>query len=356
MKLLNSVRLVSLVSAVLFAGCQDTDYDFEKNYLSADAKAFVEAFEERYGYIDPDHTFNDAFYGSVEVTTDQSALVTISAFIDSEKDATILAQAVVDGTQTIEYDYPNGTARVFVIAKCNDMTDGAILSPGKGGKASFAFGGTRAESSSTPTVQTTATLVKYVTGFYTTDRWQTFTQHTSSEYPGLYDISEWTGRFYTTGTPGDLAGDYSKSSISQKMLSDLATYCASQEDKTTFNNAAQNISFQVTADGPISLTGVSCTTNSPNTIGYFFTTGDHNTLADFKAADKFILIPNTAAGSITGNKYYLTYYPSKDSNGNPTGGTHIIPEGYDCAFLPDSPRSLEISPIMRIMSYIFMET
>ena len=65
MKLLNSVRLVSLVSAVLFAGCQDTDYDFEKNHLSADAKAFVEAFEERYGYIDPDHTFNDAFYGSV---------------------------------------------------------------------------------------------------------------------------------------------------------------------------------------------------------------------------------------------------------------------------------------------------
>ena len=327
MKLLNSVRLVSLVSAVLFAGCQDTDYDFEKNHLSADAKAFVEAFEERYGYIDPDHTFNDAFYGSVEVTTDQSALVTISAFIDSEKDATILAQAVVDGTQTIEYDYPNGTTRVFVIAKCNDMTDGAILSPGKGGKASFAFADTRAEFNSVPPVQEKATLVKTVEGFYTTTDGKTFTQHTSSEYPGLYDISEWTGRFYTTGTPGDLAGDYSKSSISQTMLSDLATYCASQENTTTFNNAAQNISFQVIADGPISLTGVSCTTNSPNAIGYYFTEAGHNTLADFKAADKFILIPKTSEGYVTGNKYYLTYYPSKDSNGNPTGGTHIIPEG-----------------------------
>jgi hypothetical protein len=328
MKLLNSVRLVSLVSAVLFAGCQDTDYDFEKNYLSADAKAFVEAFEERYGYIDPDHTFNDAFYGSVEVTTDQSALVTISAFIDSEKDATILAQAVVDGTQTIEYDYPNGTARVFVIAKCNDMTDGAILSPGKGGKASFAFGGTRAQSTTTPTVQTTATLVKYVTGFYTTENGsqvQDYSYYSSNHE--IYKIDEWTGRFYTTSTPGDLTGDYAKSSTSSEILSAIADFCESKENSTYFNDAAQNISFQVTADGPISLTGVSCTTNSPNTIGYFFTTGDHNTLADFKAADKFILIPNTAAGSITGNKYYLTYYPSKDSNGNPTGGTHIIPEG-----------------------------
>ena len=328
MKLLNSVRLVSLVSAVLFAGCQDTDYDFEKNYLSADAKAFVEAFEERYGYIDPDHTFNDAFYGSVEVTTDQSALVTISAFIDSEKDATILAQAVVDGTQTIEYDYPNGTARVFVIAKCNDMTDGAILSPGKGGKASFAFGGTRAQSTTTPTVQTTATLVKYVTGFYTTENGSQVQDYSCySSNHEIYKIDEWTGRFYTTSTPGDLTGDYAKSSTSSEILSAIASFCEPKENSTYFNDAAQNISFQVTADGPISLTGVSCTTNSPNTIGYFFTTGDHNTLADFKAADKFILIPNTAAGSITGNKYYLTYYPSKDSNGNPTGGTHIIPEG-----------------------------
>lgn len=330
MKLLNSVRLVSLVSAVLFAGCQDTDYDFEKNYLSADAKAFVEAFEERYGYIDPDHTFNDAFYGSVEVTTDQSALVTISAFIDSEKDATILAQAVVDGTQTIEYDYPNGTVRVFVIAKSNGMTDGAILVPGKGGKTSFSFASTRAVFSSTPTVQTTATLVKYVTGFYTTENGSQVQDYSCySSNHEIYKIDEWTGRFYTTSTPGDLTGDYAKSSISSTILDAIADYYGSVEveNSTTLNYAAQNISFQVTADGPVSLTGVSCTTNSPNSIGYFFTTGDHNTLADFKAADKFILIPNTAAGSITGNKYYLTYYPSKDSNGNPTGGTHIIPKG-----------------------------
>lgn len=333
MKLLNSVRLVSLVSAILLAGCQDTDYDFEKNYLNEDAKAFVEAFEERYGYIDPAHTFNDAFYGSVEVTTDESALVTVSAFIDSEKDATILAQAVVDGTQTIEYDYPNGTARIFVIAKSNGLTDGTILAPGKGGKASFSFAGTRAEFSSTPAVQTTAALVKNVTGFYRTVN-GVQVQDYATYYTGgdpsdkiVYDINEWTGKFYSTSTLGDLDGDYSKSYISESMLSSIASYCGSKENSTFFNDAAQNISFQVTSEGPVSLTGVSCTTSSPNTIGYYFTTGDHNTLADFKAADKFILIPKTGYNSVYGKKYYLTYYPTKDSNGNPTGGTHIIPEG-----------------------------
>ena len=333
MKLLNSVRLVSLVSAILLAGCQDTDYDFEKNYLNEDAKAFVDAFEERYGYIDPAHTFNDAFYGTLEVTTDESALVTVSAFIDSEKDATILAQAVVDGAQTIEYDYPNGTARVFVIAKSNGVTDGAILAPGKGGKASFSFAGTRAEFSSTPAVQTTATLVKHVTGFYRTVN-GVQVQDYATYYTGgdpsdkiVYDINEWTGKFYSTSTLGDLDGDYSKSYISESMLSSIASYCGSKENSTFFNDAAQNISFQVTSEGPVSLTGVSCTTSSPNTIGYYFTTGDHNTLADFKAADKFILIPKTGYNSVYGKKYYLTYYPTKDSNGNPTGGTHIIPEG-----------------------------
>lgn len=333
MKLLNSVRLVSLVSAILLAGCQDTDYDFEKNYLNEDAKAFVDAFEERYGYIDPAHTFNDAFYGTLEVTTDESALVTVSAFIDSEKDATILAQAVVDGTQTIEYDYPNGTARIFVIAKSNGLTDGTILAPGKGGKASFSFAGTRAEFSSTPAVQTTAALVKNVTGFYRTVN-GVQVQDYATYYTGgdpsdkiVYDINEWTGKFYSTSTLGDLDGDYSKSYISESMLSSIASYCGSKENSTFFNDAAQNISFQVTSEGPVSLTGVSCTTSSPNTIGYYFTTGDHNTLADFKAADKFILIPKTGYNSVYGKKYYLTYYPTKDSNGNPTGGTHIIPEG-----------------------------
>ncbi len=327
MKLLNSVRLVTLASAAVLVGCQDTDYDFEKNYISEDAKAFIEAFEDRYGYIDPTHTFNDAYYGSVEVTTDESAVVTVSAFIDSQTEATILAQAVVKGTQTIEYDYPNGTARVFVIAKCNGQTDGTVMAPGKDGKASFSFAETRAKFSSVPAVQETATLVKTVEGFYTTTDGKTFTQHTSTELPGLYNINEWTGRFYTTSTPGDLAGDYSKSSLSESMLTTLATYCTKVENSTALNYAAQNISFQVTASGPISLTGVSCTTNSPNAIGYFFTDANHNTLADFQAADKFILIPKTSEGSVTGNKYYLTYYPSKDSNGNPTGGTHIIPEG-----------------------------
>ncbi len=330
MKLLNSVRLVTLASAAVLVGCQDTDYDFEKNYISEDAKAFIEAFEDRYGYIDPTHTFNDAYYGSVEVTTDESAVVTVSAFIDSQTEATILAQAVVKGTQTIEYDYPNGTARVFVIAKCNGETNGEVMAPGKGNKVSFSFAGTRAEFSTTPDVQTTATLVKTVDGFYTTTDGKNFTQNTTNNPTSeeiLFDITEWTGRFYLTSTPGEVSGDYAKSSISSKTLSTLAEFWEEMEDKDFIKQAASNISFQVTADGPISLTGVSATTASHNAIGYFFTDANNNNLNGFKKADKFILIPDSKEESIKGNKYYLTYYPNKNSDGIPTDGTHIIPKG-----------------------------
>jgi len=148
MKIRNFLRILVPVCALTAVSCTNEELVLDASQTQR-GRDFAQAFEARFGSIDPNHTWVDGTVGKVTVTTDEKANIVIYALGFNGNGLLNLKHTVVDGTAMVKYDIPLGAKNIVLRAYNNNGNVYKTLDPSKDNdEAVMTFnGGTRAMNS-----------------------------------------------------------------------------------------------------------------------------------------------------------------------------------------------------------------
>lgn len=328
--------VVLAAASLSLSGCQEMDFGFNASEIAYKTN-FVKAFPE----IDPNGTWNATRGGSVEVTVDELSQVMVYA-----KGLSVNLQLRCDvlkagETKTIVFDAPKGVDEVYVIAKNMNSWQSQTIVVAQGEKVRFTADQTRAlpaeygygkahpisyvgnaySLNNAAGVYASPGGVKNYynySGSYNTEISAGTMSSKSFPYPTwgiLYAAYPWQ---YTDEVTRDgfsswrnetqFLIEHDDVTLSAALQDAIRNVVGTADDRQEILQPyTQDIKYMTTVEpGEIELTLANTNTNSNNTIGYYYTTGEQTT-EQLKAVQKFVLIPNMKAHAV-GDKFKLVYF------------------------------------------------
>lgn len=347
-KQISAYALLAIASASLMISCSKETDLYDSNVAS---EGYNKNWTETYGQVAADQDWNLATQATANVTVDGTADVTVYT---KDLDKTyVLANYTISGSKTIKFDAPKNLKEVYIVGIGTDgkrQTAIASVSSNMNVTLESAEVTTKAATRSVPDLQ--ARQFVYAVGMNLFAGSPMRENKNYGDYLNMSGMkvyhnyySAWNCNVYATqlwgygnhennwGSYGDdvLKNCGDKVELTTSSIADIVEGCknmyVADDDKIEkLYPYTQNFSIVTKGDGkPITLTGIYRNTNGSTALAYFYTPKGSD-LATWKAADKYILIPNTA--NIEGQQFKLVYY-DPDNNYEPS---YNFPAGLEIHF------------------------
>lgn len=299
--------LLLLAGAMVFVSC-GKETDLYNPY--ANAEDYANNWENKFGEIDSEQDWNTAVSQTVNVVVDGTATVSIYG---KTTDSRLLAQSVVSGSKAMTFDVVAGMEQVYVVANIHGQ--GRMLQTvklGESATANFTMSSTAKarKAAEQPAEREHVYALNY--NLFPGDMTNAF----GNDVYGLINLASndhnyyksWGSEVYTTvnfGT-GSAVGKVTDMTSLQDVVEGCSNiYVETDDDITKLYPFTKDLKIVTSKDEPITLTGIYRNTAGNTALAYFYAP-EGASLDELKAADKYILIPNT--NEIVGKTYSLVYY------------------------------------------------
>lgn len=336
-KYFKSGSLVAMAAtAILMSSCAK---EFELYDPVKDATAKYEKnWKETFGNIDPNQDWNMATQKTVTVTVPATSEVNI--YTKGLEKSYLLANTSVTGTADIKFDVRKGLAEVYVVAISGDSRNVRTVDI-TGETATADFNSSQARAAMTRAGETLPEREFVYAVGYNLVEGQMINSFNSDIYNLInyncdkeHNYSSWGSNIYASGKWS--TGNYDQTApetgtdVNMSSLADVQTGCAelytrTDDDITKLYPFTQDYKMVTAKAQEITLTGIFRNTSGNTALLYYYTTPGAS-VNDLKAADKYILIPNTE--NIVGKEYKLIYY---DPNNN-YAPTYTFPSDVEIHF------------------------
>lgn len=315
-KYFKSGSLVAMAAtAILMSSCAK-EFELYDPVKDATAK-YEKSWKETFGNIDPNQDWNMATQKTVTVTVPATSEVNI--YTKGLEKSYLLANTSVTGTADIKFDVRKGLAEVYVVAISGDSRNVRTVDiTGETATADFNSSRTRAAMTRAGETLPERELV-YALGYnffkgQKINAWNAdYADQINLGYNETYNYSSWGSNIYTSGkwsTKDNQLAPETGTEVSMSSLADVQTGCAelytkTDDDITKLYPFTKDYKMATAKAQEITLTGIFRNTSGSTALLYYYTAPGAS-VNDLKAADKYILIPNTE--NIVGKEYKLIYY------------------------------------------------
>lgn len=316
-KFVRSSSMVAMAAtAIIMCSCSKNFgfYDPAQNVADEYAKGWQEAF----GDIDSNQDWNLATQRTVTVTVGETSEVNI--YTKGLDKSYLLAKSTVSGTTDISFDARKDLAEVYVVAIAGDKRDVRTVNvTGETAAANFTSSATRAAMRAGETLPNRELVYAWGYNF----KRGMFTNHFNEDFAnkinvGSYDENynylNWGSQMYATvhwnRTLQETGTDCNMETLADVQEGCRNLYTATDDDITKLYPFTQNYKMVTAKAQEITLTGIFRNTAGSTALIYYYT-APNATTEQLKAADKYVLIPNTA--NIVGKEYKLVYYDPENN-------------------------------------------
>lgn len=296
-----------MAGAMVFVSC-GKETDLYNPYASA--QDYANNWENKFGEIDPEQDWNTAVSQTVNVVVDGTATVSIYG---KTTDSRLLAQSVVSGAKTMKFDATSNLKQVYVVANINGY--GRMLQTvelGEAATANFTIGSAAKPRKAGEQLAEREYVYALNYNLFPGDKTNAF----GSDYFGLFNIGgndhnyykAWGSEVYTTVNFANTAAVGTETDMTS--LQDVVEGCSNiyietDDDITKLYPFTKDLKIVTSTEQPVTLTGIYRNTAGYTSLAYFYAP-EGASPGELKAADKYILIPNT--NEIVGKTYNLVYY------------------------------------------------
>ena len=334
----NIVRRGSMLAiaatAIMMSSCtKNFDFSVPENNVTDE---YAKGWENAFGEIDSNQDWNLATQRTVTVTVAEQSEVNI--YTKGLDKSYLLAKSTVNGTADITFDARKDLAEVYVVAIAGDKRDVRTVNiSGETATADFTASSTRAAMRAGETLPNRELV--YALGYNLVKgqkigTWQDYVDAIGlGGYDETYNYSSWNSNIYASGmwaTTKDQIAPETGTTVDMTSLNDVksgcaALYTATDDDITKLYPFTKDYKMVTAKAQEITLTGIFRNTAGNTALLYYYTAPGAST-DDLKAADKYVLIPNTL--DIVDKEYKLIYY---DPN-NGYAPTYTFPENVEIHF------------------------
>ena len=316
-KFVRSSSMVAMAAtAILMCSCSKNFdfYDPAQNVADEYAKGWQEAF----GDIDSNQDWNLATQRTITVSVAEQSEVNI--YTKGLDKSYLLAKSTVNGTADIKFDARKDLAEVYVVAIAGDKRDVRTVNiTGETATADFTASSTRAAMRAGETLPNRELVYalgyNFKRGMFTNHFNEDFANKINvGSYDENYNYLNWGSQMYATvhwnRTLQETGTDCNMEALADVQEGCRNLYTATDDDITKLYPFTRNYKMVTAKAQEITLTGIFRNTAGSTALIYYYT-APNATTEQLKAADKYVLIPNTA--NIVGKEYKLVYYDPENN-------------------------------------------
>lgn len=329
----NTALVAIAAGGMLFTSCGDHDL-FNPNYKSEE---YAANWEQKIGAIDPNQDWSMATKRTVTVSVSKTSEVKI--YTKGLDKSYLLAANTVSGTMDIKFDARKGLAEVYVVATAGDNRDVRTVNiTGETASADFTVSNKKAAKTRAGETALPERELVYALGYNLVKGQKSgmngdYVYQINLGYNETYNYSNWGSNIYASGKwseKKDQTAPETGTEVSMASLADVQTGCSelytqTDNDITKLYPFTQDYKMVTAKAQEITMTGIFRNTAGNTALLYYYT-APKATANELKAADKYVLIPNTE--NIVGKEYKLIYY---DPNNN-YAPTYTFPANVEIHF------------------------
>ena len=316
-KFVRSSSMVAMAASAIFMCSCSKNFDFSLQQETV-TDEYAKGWENAFGEIDSNQDWNLATQRTVTVTVGETSEVNI--YTKGLDKSYLLAKSTVSGTTDISFDARKDLAEVYVVAIAGDKRDVRTVNvTGETATANFTSSATRAAMRAGETLPNRELVYAWGYNF----KRGMFTNHFNEDFAnkinvGSYDENynylNWGSQMYATvhwnRTLQETGTDCNMETLADVQEGCSNLYTATDDDITKLYPFTQNYKMVTAKAQEITLTGIFRNTAGSTALIYYYT-APNATTEQLKAADKYVLIPNTA--NIVGKEYKLVYYDPENN-------------------------------------------
>lgn len=316
-KFVRSSSMVAMAASAIFMCSCSKNFDFSLQQETV-TDEYAKGWENAFGDIDSNQDWNLATQRTVTVTVGETSEVNI--YTKGLDKSYLLAKSTVSGTTDISFDARKDLAEVYVVAIAGDKRDVRTVNvTGETAAANFTSSATRAAMRAGETLPNRELVYAWGYNF----KRGMFTNHFNADFAdkinvGSYDENynylNWGSQMYATvhwnRTLQETGTDCNMETLADVQEGCSNLYTATDDDITKLYPFTQNYKMVTAKAQEITLTGIFRNTAGSTALIYYYT-APNATTEQLKAADKYVLIPNTA--NIVGKEYKLVYYDPENN-------------------------------------------
>lgn len=316
-KFVRSSSMVAMAASAIFMCSCSKNFDFSLQQETV-TDEYAKGWENAFGDIDSNQDWNLATQRTITVSVAEQSEVNI--YTKGLDKSYLLAKSTVNGTADIKFDARKDLAEVYVVAIAGDKRDVRTVNiTGKTATADFTASSTRAAMRAGETLPNRELVYAWGYNF----KRGMFTNHFNEDFAnkinvGSYDENynylNWGSQMYATvhwnRTLQETGTDCNMETLADVQEGCRNLYTATDDDITKLYPFTQNYKMVTAKAQEITLTGIFRNTAGSTALIYYYT-APNATTEQLKAADKYVLIPNTA--NIVGKEYKLIYYDPENN-------------------------------------------
>ena len=309
--------MVAMAASAIFMCSCSKNFDFSLQQETV-TDEYAKGWENAFGEIDSNQDWNLATQRTVTVTVGETSEVNI--YTKGLDKSYLLAKSTISGTTDISFDARKDLAEVYVVAIAGDKRDVRTVNvTGETAAANFTSSATRAAMRAGETLPNRELVYAWGYNF----KRGMFTNHFNEDFAnkinvGSYDENynylNWGSQMYATvhwnRTLQETGTDCNMETLADVQEGCRNLYTATDDDITKLYPFTQNYKMVTAKAQEITLTGIFRNTAGSTALIYYYT-APNATTEQLKAADKYVLIPNTA--NIVGKEYKLVYYDPENN-------------------------------------------
>ena len=316
-KLVRSSSMVAMAASAIFMCSCSKNFDFSLQQETV-TDEYAKGWENAFGAIDSNQDWNLATQRTVTVTVGETSEVNI--YTKGLDKSYLLAKSTVSGTTDISFDARKDLAEVYVVAIAGDKRDVRTVNvTGETAAANFTSSATRAAMRAGEALPNRelvyAVGYNFKRGMFTNHFNEDFANKINvGSYDENYNYLNWSSQMYATvhwnRTLQETGTDCNMETLADVQEGCSNLYTATDDDITKLYPFTQNYKMVTAKAQEITLTGIFRNTAGSTALIYYYT-APNATTEQLKAADKYVLIPNTA--NIVGKEYKLVYYDPENN-------------------------------------------
>lgn len=312
--------VLAAAGGLMLTSCHDSDV-FDPNKL---VKEYEKGWDNKFGAIDPNHDWSLATAKTISVSVPQASEVSI--YTKGLDKSQLLAKTTVTGTKDIKFDVSKELTEVYVVAVADGSRDVRTVNI-TNETASADFTASRAKAARTRAGETLPEReLVYALGynFFKGQKTNAFNNDYANligfHYNETYNYSSWGSNIYASGKwstdpKNDQTAPETGTDVDMTKFTDVQTGCSelytrTDDDITKLYPFTQDYKMVTAKAQEITMTGIFRNTSGNTALLYYYT-APNASVDELKAADKYILIPNTQ--NIVGKEYKLIYYDPSNS-------------------------------------------
>lgn len=327
-KKMSKAALLFFAGAMALTSC-NRETDLYNPY--ATMEDYSNNWNDKFGNVDENQDWNMAVCNSINVVVDGTAKASI--YSKGTETSRLLAEATISGSQIMKFDATEDLKEVYVVINSTERLV-QVVQLGENATADFTQT-SQAKARMTRAGETIADR-EYVYALnynlfpgdekdqYGNDVFtnMNLTQNVHNYY------KSWNSEVYTTvnfASTSTVGADADMASLEDVVSGCANIYIENDDDITKLYPFTKDLKIVTSKAEPITITGIYRNTAGYTSLAYFYAP-ENASIEDLKAADKYILIPNT--NEIVGKTYNLIYYDPAN-NYKPT---YTFPAGLEIHF------------------------